>query len=112
MKLTKKMITTLLTLAFTITTNAEGYKLKSCERAETSFWDTIQNKNTSSDQAFIENFKAEEQRGYYKRALGKIELSINEVRKRCKGVASKDILEAYEKKKNDIQNKLNALENI
>jgi len=46
---------------------------------------------------------------YYKMALGEIEGSIDEVRKRCKGGASKDILDAYEKKKSEIQNKLNAL---
>ena len=109
MKLTKIILTTLLTLAFTTTANAEGYKLKSCERAETSFWDTIQNENTSSDQSFIENFDAKDQVGYYKTALGKIELSINEVRKRCKEGAYKEILDAYEKKKSDIQDKLNAL---
>ena len=109
MKRTKILLTALLTLAFTATANADGYKLKSCERAETSFWDTIQNENTSSDHSFIENFEAKDQVGYYKTALGKMELSINEVRKRCKGVASKDILDAYEKKKSEIQDKLNAL---
>lgn len=111
MKLSNILLTTLLVVVFSATANAEGYKLKSCERAETSFWNTVQNANTSSDQSFIESFKVEEQRGYYKIALGKIELSINEVKKRCKGVASKDILEAYEKKKSEIHNRLNALQN-
>ena len=109
MKLTKILLTSLVALAFTATANADGFKLKMCERAETSFWDTIQSANSSSDQSFIESIEAKDQVAYYKTALGKIELSINEVRKRCKGVASKDILDAYEKKKSEIQDKLNAL---
>ena len=105
MKLTQLLLTALVTLTFTATANAVGYKLKSCERAETSFWDTIQSANSSSDQ-FID---AKDQVTNYKMTLGKIELSINEVRNRCKGVASKDIVDAYEKKKSEIQGKLNAL---
>ena len=107
MKLTQILLTTLVTLTFTA--NADGFKLKMCERAETSFWDTVQSANSSSDQSYIESIDAKDQETYYKKALGKIELSINEVRKRCKGVASKDILDAYEKKKSEIQDKLNAL---
>jgi len=107
--LTKILLTALVTLTFTTTANADRYKLGVCKRAETSFWDTIQNANSSEDQSFIESLEAKDQIAYYKTALGKIELSITEVRKRCKGVASKDILDAYEKKKNEIQDRLNAL---
>ena len=109
MKLTKILLTALVTLAFTATANAEEYKLGVCKRAETSFWDTIVKANNSADQSFIESLEAKDQITYYKTALGNIELSINEVRKRCKGVASKDIVDAYEKKKSEIQDKLNAL---
>ena len=41
--------------------------------------------------------------------LGKIEGSLAEVRKRCKGVASKDILDAYEKKKSEIESQISSL---
>ena len=109
MKLTKILLTALVTLAFTTTANAEGYKLGVCKRAEMSFWDTIVKANNSADQSFIESLEARDQIVYYKTTLGEMELSIAEVRKRCKGVASKDILAAYEKKKSEIQDKLNAL---
>ena len=109
MKLNKILLTALVTLAFTTTVNADGYKLAMCERAETAFWDTITNSNSSIDQSFIKSLGEKDQIGYYKMALGKIEQSISEVRIRCKGVASKDILDAYEKKKSEIQNELNAL---
>ena len=42
MKLRKILLTLFVTLAFTATVNADGYKLKVCERAETTFWDTVQ----------------------------------------------------------------------
>ena len=109
MKLTKILLTALVTLAFTTTANADGYKLKVCERAETSFWDTIAKSNSSIDQSLVESLGEKDQIAYHKIALGNIEKSIAEVRKRCKGIASKDILDAYEKKKSEIQDKLNAL---
>ncbi len=109
MKLNKILLTALVTLAFTTTVNADKYKLKVCERAETSFWDTAQKANNSADQSFIESLGEQDQIMYYKKALGEMELSIAEVRNRCKGVASKDILDAYEKKKSEIQDKINAL---
>ena len=109
MKLSKILLTALATLAFTTTINADGYKFAKCERAETAFWDTVQKANDSADQSFIESLGEQDQIGYYKKALGEMELSIAEVRKRCKGVASKKILDAYEKKKSEIQDKLNAL---
>ncbi len=109
MKLRTVLLTTLATLAFTATVNADGYKLGKCVRAETAFWDTVQNANSSADQSFIQSLEAKDQIGYYKTALGKLELSIAEVRNRCKGVASKDIVDAYEKKKSEIQSSINAL---
>ena len=109
MKLTKILLTALVTLTFTTTVNAEGYKFAKCERAETAFWDTEQKANNSADQSFIESLGEQDQIAYYKKALGEMELSIAEVRKRCKGVASKDILDAYEKKKSEIKDKINAL---
>jgi len=42
-------------------------------------------------------------------SLGKIKASLTEVERRCKGSASKDILDAYEKKNSEIQGKINAL---
>ncbi len=109
MKLTKILLTALVTLTFTTTANADGYKFKMCERAETSFWDTLTKADNGSDQSFIESLEAKDQIVYYKTTLGKMEQSIAEVRKRCKGVASKDIVDSYEKKKSEIQDKLNAL---
>ena len=109
MKLTKILLMSLVTLAFTATANADGYKLKVCERAETSFWDTLQKAYGSADHSFIESLDAATQRGYLKLALSDIEKSIAEVRNRCKGVASKDIVDAYEKKKSEIEKKVNAL---
>ena len=107
MKLRKILLTALVTLTFTTTVNAEGYKFKMCERAETSFWDTIVKANNSADQSFIESLGEKDQIAYYKKTLGEMKLSIAEVRNRCKGVASKDIVDAYEKKKSEIQEQLN-----
>ena len=55
MKLSKILLMALVTLAFTTTANADRYKLKVCERAETSFWDTLQNTYSSADHSFIES---------------------------------------------------------
>ena len=109
MKLNKILLTALVTLAFTTMVNADNYKLKVCERAETSFWDTIAKANNSADESFISSLGDTDQIAYYKTALGEMKLSIAEVRNRCKGVASKDILDAYEKKKSEIEKKVNAL---
>jgi hypothetical protein len=107
MKLTKILLTLLVTLSFSATANADRYKLKSCERAEMAFWDAIQ--KADSDQSFIESLGEKDQITYYNMAKGNIERTIAEVRKRCKGIASKDILDAYEKKKSEIESHLNAL---
>ena len=109
MKLKELLLPLLVTLAFTTMVNADGYKLKVCERAETAFWDTIQNSNTNTDQSFIEILDEKDKVGYYKMSLGKIKASLTEVERRCKGSASKDILDAYEKKNSEIQGKINAL---
>ena len=109
MKLSKILLTALVTLAFTTTANADRYKLKVCERAEVSFWDTIKNANSSADQSFIGSLGEKDQIGYYKMSLGKIEASLTEVRKRCKSGASKDIVDAYEKKKSEIESQISSL---
>jgi len=106
MKLRKILLTALVTLAFTTTVNADKYKLKSCERAETSFWDTIQKTYSSADHSFIDSLDATNQIAYLKLSLSDIEKSIAEVRKRCI-TTDKDILDAYEKKKSEIQEQLN-----
>jgi len=105
MKLNKILLTVLVTLAFTTTVNADRYKLKVCERAETSFWDTVQNTYSSADHSFIASLDASNQIAYLKMAKSKIEKSMDEVRKRCKKT-EKDIIAAYEKKKNEIQEQL------
>ncbi len=106
MKLRNILLTVLVTLAFTTTANAE-YKFAKCERAETAFWAAIQ--KADSDQSFIESLESKVQVTYYNMALGDIEKSLTEVRKRCKGNASKDILAAYNKKTSEIAKHLNAL---
>ena len=109
MKSTKILLTALITLTYTTIINADGYKLKVCERAETAFWDTIQNSNSSTDQSLIGILDEKDKVGYYEMSLGKIKASLTEVERRCKGSASKDILDAYEKKNSEIQSKINAL---
>jgi len=106
MKLRNILLTALVTLTFTTTANAE-YKFAKCERAETAFWNAIQ--KADSDQSFIESLESNVQVTYYNMALGNIEQSLTEVRNRCKGVASKDILASYNKKKSEINKHLNAL---
>ncbi len=106
MKLSKILLTALVALAFTTTANAE-YKFAKCERAETAFWNTVQ--KADNDQSFIESLESNVQRTYYNMALGDIEKSLTEVRKRCKGNASKDILTAYSKKTSEINKHLNSL---
>ena len=105
MKLSKILLAALVTLAFTTTSNADGYKLKVCERAEISFWDTLQNTYSSADHSFIESLDAATQRGYLKMAESKIEKSMAEVRDRCK-TTDKDIIAAFEKKKSEIEEQL------
>ena len=109
MELRKLLLPILATLAFTTTVNADEFKLKMCVRAETAFWDTVQNANSSTDQSFIGILDEKDKVGYYKMSLGKIKASLTEVERRCKGSASKDILDAYEKKNSEIQSKINAL---
>ena len=106
MKLSKILLTALAALTFTTTANAE-YKFAKCERAETAFWAAIQ--KADSDQSFIESLESNVQVTYYNMALGNMEKSLTEVRNRCKGKASKDILTAYNKKKSEINKHLNAL---
>ena len=105
MKLNKILLTALVTLSFTATATADGYKLKVCERAETSFWDTLQNTYSSADHSFIASLDASNQIAYLKMAQSKIEKSIAEVRNRCKKT-DKDIVAAYEKKNSEIQEQL------
>ena len=105
MKLNKILLTALVTLSFTATANADGYKLKVCERAETSFWDTLQNTYSSADHSFVESLDASNQIAYFKMSQSKIEKSITEVRNRCKKT-DKDIVAAYEKKNSEIQKQL------
>ena len=107
MKLNKILLTALVTLAFTTTVNADKFKLKVCERAEMSFWNTVQKSYSSADHSFVDSLDASNQIAYLKLSLSDIEQSIAEVRNRCKGVASKDIVDAYEKKKSEIQKQLN-----
>ncbi len=107
MKLTKILLTTLVT--FTVAVNADGYKFKVCERAETSFWDTIQSVNSSADQSLAASLGDSGQISYYNMELAKIEKSITEVRKRCEGIASKEILSAYNQKRSEIEGIINAL---
>ena len=105
MKLKKILLTTLATLAFTTTVNADGFKLKMCERAETAFYDTVQNTYSSADHSFIASLDVANQIAYLKMAQSKIETSIAEVRERCK-TTDKDIVAAYEKKKSEIEEQL------
>ena len=105
MKLNKILLTALVTLSFTATVNADGYKLKVCERAETSFWDTLQNTYSSADHSFVASLDASNQIAYFKMSQSKIEKSIAEVRNRCKKT-DKDIVAAYEKKNSEIQEQL------
>ena len=109
MKRTKIILTLLATFALTATANADGDTLKVCKKAEKTFWDTIAETHNNADQSFMGSLDEQVQVSYYKMALEKIDTSIIEVKKRCDGVASKEILEAFEKKKSEIQGKLNAL---
>ena len=109
MNLSKLLLTSLTTLAFTATLNADGDVLKICEKAEKSFWNTMAETYNSADQTFIGTLDEQVQISYFKMALEKIEGSIVEVRKGCQGVASKEILDAYNKKKSKIASQINAL---
>jgi hypothetical protein len=108
MKLSKIVLGLLVTVTLSTTVHAEKFKLKVCERAETSFWDTVQETYSSADHSFVESLEAGNQKAYFKLAQSKIEKSLEEVRKRCK-TTDKDILNAYEKKNSEIQDKLNSL---
>ncbi len=109
MKLSKTQLATLVTFVFITTVYADADILESCKKAETSFWDAMAETYSSADQTFMETIDEQVQMSYYKMALKKIDGSISEVRKGCKGVASKEILDAYNQKKSKIANKMNAL---
>ena len=98
-------------LVCTAIANADGYKFKVCQTAETSLWDTIQTIDSSSDRSFVESLQKEDQKSYYKIASATLEESMGDVRQRCKNV-SKDQLDAYETLKREMQNKLNTLSNL
>ena len=106
--LNKIVLAAVTIFAFTVTANAEGYKFKVCERAETSLWNTIQTIDSSSDRSFVESLQKEDQKSYYKIASSRLETSMADVRQRCKNV-SKDQLDAYEKLKREMHKKLNDL---
>ena len=109
MKLSKILLTALATFALTATLNADEDTLKSCKKAEKIFWDTITETHNSADQSFMGSLDEQVQVSYYKMALEKIDGSIAEVKKRCKDGASKEILDAYNKKKSEIASQMNAL---
>ena len=104
MKLSKILLTAFVTLTFTPTIINAEYKFAMCERAEKAFYDTIQ-----KDQSYITSLESKDQVTSYNLALGSMEQSLKEVKKRCKGVASEDILASYNKKKSEIEKNLNAL---
>ena len=107
MKPSKILLTVLTTLAFTATLNAD--LSKSCKKAEKSFWGTMEETYNSADHTFMGTLDEQVQVSYFKMALEKIEGSVAEVRKECKGVASKEILDAYNKKKSKIASQMYAL---
>ena len=109
MKLSKIIFTALAAFALTVTANADENILTVCEKAEISFLNTIAGTNNSADQSFMGSLDEQVQVSYYKMALEKIEQSITEVKKRCNDGASKEILDAYEKKKSEISTQMNAL---
>ena len=109
MKLSKILFTALAIFALTATVNADVDTLKSCEKAEKTFWDTVAETHNSADQSFMGSLDEQVQLSYYKVALKKIDTSISEVKKSCGGVASEEILDAYNKKKSEIEKKVNAL---
>ena len=109
MKLSKILLTALATFALTATVNADENALTVCKKAEISFWETIEETHNNADQSFMGSLDEQVQVSYYKMALEKIDESITEVRKGCDGVAAKDILDAYNKKKSEIASQMNAL---
>ena len=109
MKLSKILFTALAIFALTVTVNADVDTLKSCEKAEKIFWDTVAETHNSADQSFMGSLDEQVQMSYYKMALEKIDGSIAEVKKRCKDGAYKEILDAYNKKKSEITSQMNAL---
>ena len=104
----KILLTTVMIFACSAIANADGYKFKVCQTAETSLWDTIQTIDSSSDRSFVESLQKEDKKSYYKIASAKLEKSMADVKQRCKNV-SKDQLDAYETLKREMQKKLSAL---
>ena len=108
MKLSKILLTALVTLAFTTTANADGYKLKMCERAETSFWDAYKKAYAQEDHSFIEALGEENKRAYFNLHKSELIKQIEEVRNRCKTM-DKDVQGAYDKKMSELDEELNKL---
>ena len=99
----------LVAVTFTTGANAEDkYKTNACRIAETSFWDAYKDAYRTEDHSFVESLDVSNQRAYFKLAKGKLKSSMDEVNKRCTPM-DKDLVSAYEKKKSEIQDKLNAL---
>jgi hypothetical protein len=109
MKLSKILLTAFTAFVLTTITNADEDTLKLCKKAEKTFWETITETHNSEDQSFMESMDEQVQMSYYKMALDKINGSIVEVKNRCENGASKEILDAYNKKKSEIASHMNAL---
>ncbi len=108
MKLSKLILPLLLTLAFSTTANAEKYKFQVCIDAESSFWKTLEERNSNTDKSLYESLDEKDKRNYLMIVSGKIEQSMGDVRSRCKTM-SPDVLAAYNKKIRELQKQLDSL---
>ena len=108
MKLSKIVLPLLVTLAFTTIANAEKYKFKVCIDAETSFWKTLNERNSNTDKSLYESLDEKDKRNYLMIVSGKMEKSMGDVRSRCRNT-SPDVLDAYNKKIRALQKQLDTL---
>ena len=111
MKLKTILLGSLLTLSFSTALHAETFKLKMCERAESALYDTVNNTYNEADHSFVASLDASNQEAYFNLAKGKLEMSIAEVRKRCKHM-DEDVLHAYEQKKSEIEEQLGKVRDL
>lgn len=109
MKLSKTLLSVFVTFVFTTVVYADVDTLNICKKAENTFWDTVSETHNNADKSLMGSLGEQVQISYYKMALGQIEQSLTEVKNRCKGIASKKILDTYENKKSEIEGKLKVL---
>ena len=98
----------LLGLALTSTLSAENFKTRSCNIAESAFWDAYKKAYDSSEHSFVDALQESDKIAYFKLHKGELHKKMEEVEKRCKRI-DKVVASQYSKKIAELDEELNKL---